>query len=68
MIDWRSFSVDLQDRYARAIDVKNDLGWKSQQQVMNAWHGRSIGLVPFLQACQAMGAHPLRYLYKDAQS
>lgn len=60
-IDWRLFSVDLQARYDRPIDAKNDLGW-SQSTSDNAWHGRAIGLLPFLQACQAMCEHPLRYL------
>lgn len=61
IIDWRAFSVDFQDRYERPVDAARDLGI-SQSTLMAAWHGKPIGLLPFLKACQAMGAHPLRYL------
>ena len=61
IVDWRAFSVDAQARYERPVDMARDLGL-SQSTVMAAWHGRPVGLLPFLNACQAMGAHPLRYL------
>lgn len=60
-IDWWTFSIDLRARYKRPVDMARDLGL-SQSTVMAAWHGKSIGALPLLQACQAMGAHPLRYL------
>ena len=61
MIDWRAFSVDVQDRWTRPIDLKADVPM-GQSTLMAAWHGRSIGVLPFLQTCAAMNAHPLRYL------
>ena len=63
-IDWRLFSVDCQARWARPVDMRADLGI-SQQTLMNAWHGRPIGVLPMLAACHAMQAHPLRYFMKD---
>ena len=64
MIDWRLFSVDVQARWPRPVDMKTDLGL-SQQTLMNAWHGKSIGVEPFLSACHGMSAHPLRYFSKE---
>ena len=60
-IDWWAFSVDARARYERPVDMARDLGL-SQSTVMAAWHGKPIGALPLLKACQAMGAHPLRYL------
>lgn len=62
MIDWRTFSVDVQSRWKRPVDMRSDLGLNSQAMTMALWHGRPVGLLPFLQSCQAMSAHPLRYL------
>ena len=60
-IDWRLFSVDAQARWSRPVDMKADTGF-SQSTLMNAWHGKPIGLLPMLVACKLMGAHPFRYL------
>lgn len=63
-IDWRAFSVDVQARWQRPVDMKEALGF-SQSTLMAAWHGKPIGTLPMLQACAAMGAHPLRYLISE---
>lgn len=64
-IDWRLFSVDVQARWKRPVDMAADLGF-SQSTLMAAWHGKPIGALPLLIACEAMGAHPLRYLRKES--
>ena len=65
-IDWRLFSVDVQSRWKRPIDMKADLGF-SQSTLMAAWHGKPIGALPLLQACAAMSAHPLRYFLRASE-
>lgn len=60
-IDWRAFSVDVQERWKRPVDMKADIDI-SQSTLMDAWHGKPVGVFPMLKACAAMGANPLRYL------
>ena len=42
-IDWRLFSVDVQARYERPVDMARDIGL-SQSTAMAAWHGKAIGI------------------------
>lgn len=61
-IDWKSFTdCILCTNWSRPIDLKNQFGF-SQSTTDNAWHGRPIGLVPFLRICRAMKISPADFL------
>ncbi|MET0439169.1 MAG: helix-turn-helix domain-containing protein [Devosia sp.] len=47
--------------WSRPIDLKRQFGF-SQSTVDSAWHGRPIGLAPFLRICRAMKISPLDFL------
>lgn len=61
-IDWASFSdCIMATNWSRPIDLKRQFGF-SQSTVDSAWHGRPIGLAPFLRICRAMKISPLDFL------
>ena len=60
MIDWKNFSSYLRWRWARPVDMRKDVSL-SQSTLMAAWHGKSIGVVPYLALCKAAGLDPLGF-------
>lgn len=61
-VDWGAFSdCVLSTNWSRAIDLKREFGF-SQSTTMAIWHGRPVGLVPFLRVCRAMNIEPCYFL------
>jgi hypothetical protein len=53
-IDWESFSCCiLSTHWSRLVDFRNEFNL-SQSTAWNAWHGKPIGLIPFLRICKRM--------------
>ena len=62
VIDWEAFTdCILAANWSRPIEMKKQFGF-SQSTVDAAWHGRPIGLVPFLRICREMRVPPTDFL------
>lgn len=62
MIDWDSFAdCVVSTNWSRPIDLRNQFGF-AQSTTMAAWHGKPIGLLPFLRICKAMKISPMAFL------
>ena len=65
MIDWQAFADCIcSTAWSRPVDLKNQLGL-SQSTTMAAWHGKPIGLVPFLRICRAMKIEASNFLQDE---
>lgn len=61
-IDWQAFSdCMMATRWSRPIDVERDTGL-SHGVVHRAWHGKPIGVMPFLLLCKRMNIKPEGFL------
>lgn len=62
-IDWDQFSIRVQVFFGRPYRLRERFHF-AQSTTMAAWHGKSIGIIPFLRICKAMSVNPLVYLYE----
>lgn len=61
-IDWDAFCDCVRaTNWSRPVDLHREFGF-SQVTTMAIWHGRPVGLVPFLRVCRAMNIEPCSFL------
>ena len=61
-IDWNRFQYLVRETWPSPKVFRESMGLRSQATVMNAWNGKSIGLLPYLRICRKMGANPFACL------
>lgn len=66
-INWWLFKHRVRGQWEIRERLKKQLHL-SGPTIHRAWHGESIGLVPFLRICEAMGANPLYFLKAEKES
>src|SRR3546814_13395732 len=61
-IDWRYFWYCVRDTWAKRFDMKKALPGLANSTLDNVWHGRPVGLIPFLRICKRMKMDPFKFL------
>ena len=61
-VDWDAFADCVcSTHWSRPVDLKREFGF-SQSTVMSIWHGKPVGLTPFLRVCKRMKINPTEFL------
>lgn len=63
-IEWADFSKQVRRKFKTQHAMQKALDF-SRSTSNRAWHGKSIGLVPFLRLCRYCGISPLLMLKLD---
>src|SRR3546814_19519526 len=60
-IDWRYFWYCVRDTWAKRFDMKKALPGLANSTLDNVWHGRPVGVLPFLRICKRMKMDPFKF-------
>src|SRR3546814_4245517 len=67
-IDWRYFWYCVRDTWAKRFDMKKALPGLANSTLDNVWHGRPVGLIPFLRICKRMKLDTLKFLVERSEA
>ena len=60
-IDWEQLNTHVKEHWATQYEMNKQMSFAASTR-NNVWHGRPVGLIPFLRLCKAVGTAPLIYL------